>query len=81
MDLAELMRAVKKARAIAVAVTPHEARQMRERAGVSRERAGAAIGVSARTIHRWETGATPSELPGREYRKLLAVLRQIAGQA
>lgn len=85
MELVELVRAVKKAKPVAGDVSPAEARRIRERARMSRERCGAAIGVSARTIQRWEAeagagGNTPGVLAGQEYRKLLGLLYDLAGE-
>jgi DNA-binding transcriptional regulator YiaG len=58
---------------------PHAAREIRERAGVSRPRMGEELGVHDATIARWEAGThAPRGAARVAYAQLLAGLDEIA---
>jgi transcriptional regulator with XRE-family HTH domain len=53
---------------------PSERRRIREKAGLSLREIGAALGVDAVTVLRWERGAQPRRDRALAYRELLDAL-------
>lgn len=73
MTLVDLARRVEAAVPLPSLPAPVEARQLRVAAGVSLETAGALVGASAATVHRWEEGRSrPRVAASVRYRKFLA---------
>jgi DNA-binding transcriptional regulator YiaG len=51
-------------------------KELRQTLGCSREVLAVLLGVSAKTVERWEKGVTPSPLAQREISRLIADLKK-----
>ncbi|WP_172592122.1 helix-turn-helix domain-containing protein [Subtercola boreus] len=73
------MSLIEEVRAMSALPRPESARRIREAAGVSQSRLGQELGVTKKTVSRWENGLRAPRGPNRiAYAALLANLVEVA---